>query len=311
MATLCPIFSFPIRNDFDIIVSLMEIFELRYFLAVARFENVHRAAEHANLSPASLSKAVSRLESELSVKLFSREGRNIRLTDHGRVLQRRAAALVKLEEDARIEVGGHAGKLQVVIAAPEILLAKFGIPLTERIKQLFPSAVFEYLARSDDDALEAVDRGEAHLAITTSDGAGYSDLTLKAIGESTFQTYVGPKHPLHAKAKAKKTLPIAEVLEFPFASPTNPLLGKVGAKQSLDGWRDDQFPRKIEYRTSSLKTLEEFVLGGRAIAYLPDYFCESLDLVPLRISGCPYSCVQKVRLAAKHPKDVGWINRIF
>jgi len=261
----------------------MEIFELRYFLGVAKSENIHRASEQLNVSPASLSKAISRLEDELSVKLFSREGRNIQLTDQGRLLQRRASDIVRLEEDTRIEVGGHAGSLQVVIAAPEILLSKMGLELSLMIQKKFPAAVFEYHSADDETAIEQVKRGEAHLAITTLDPGSYPDLASKTLGEATFQTFVGVKHPLYARAKAGKTIPVAELLEYPFVSPTNPLLGKVGLKQSLDGWRDDQFQRKIAYRTSSLKTLEEFVVGGIAVAYLPDYFCANLNLQKFKV----------------------------
>ncbi len=39
----------------------MEIFELRYFLAVAQIENVNKAAESIGVSSGSLSKAISRL----------------------------------------------------------------------------------------------------------------------------------------------------------------------------------------------------------------------------------------------------------
>jgi DNA-binding transcriptional LysR family regulator len=289
----------------------MEIFELRYFLGVAKNENIHRASEQLRVSPASLSKAISRLEGELSVKLFTREGRNIQLTDHGRLLQRRASDIVRLEEDTRTEVGGHAGVLQIVIAAPEILLSKMGLGLSLGIKRKFPKAVFEYHATDDETALEQVIRGEAHLAITTLDLSAHSELTSKLIGEAKFQTFVGTGHPLYAKAKAKKVVPVEEVLQYPFVSPTNPLLGKVGLKQSLDGWRDDQFPRKIDYRTSSLKTLEEFVVSGEAIAYLPDYFCENLNLQILKVSGCPYSCQQKVKLVARDPEEVSWLNQLF
>ena len=102
----------------------MEIFELKYFLGVARDENIHRASEKLHVSPGSLSKAISRLENELSVTLFSREGRNIRLTDHGRLFQKRASEIVQLEEAARLELAGHEGAIQVVIAGPEILLTK-------------------------------------------------------------------------------------------------------------------------------------------------------------------------------------------
>ncbi len=290
----------------------MEIFELRYFLGVAEAENIHRASEKLKVSPASLSKAISRLEGELGVKLFSREGRHIKLSDHGRLLQRRASDIVRLETDTRIAVGGHQGAIQVIIAGPEILLSKMGISLSESIKKRFSKSVFEYHATSDELALEQVARGSAHLALITSDiPASHSELSVKLMGEAKFQTFVGKGHPLYSPAKARKSVSVEEVLKFPFVSPSNPLLGKVGNKQSLDGWRDDQFPRRVEYLTSSLKILEEFVTSGKAIAYLPDYFCENLNLEVLKVNGCPYSCTQKVKLVARNPRELGWLNQIF
>jgi len=289
----------------------MEIFELRYFLGVAKSENIHRASEKLRVSPASLSKAISRLEGELSIKLFHREGRNIKLTDQGRLLQRRASDIVRLEEDARIEVGGHLGTIQIVITGPEILLSKMGVALSQTIKSKFPLASFEFHSSDDESAIEQVMRGEAHLALVTSDLPANSGLSSKILGEAKFQTFVGKNHPLYGLGKAKKSVSVEEVLKHPFVSPSNPLLGKVGIKQSLDGWRDDQFPRKVKYLTSSLKTLEEFVLSGNAIAYLPDYFCENLNLEVVKITGCPYSCSQKVRMVARNPKEVSWLNQIF
>jgi DNA-binding transcriptional LysR family regulator len=289
----------------------MEIFELRYFLGVAQSENIHKASEKLRVSPASLSKAIARLEDELSIKLFHREGRNIRLTDQGRLLQRKASEIVQLEEATRVEVSGHHAKLQVIIAGPEILLSKMGLTLSQSLKKKHPTAQFEFFSGSDEAALEQVSRGEAHIAIVTSDVNQNTGLVARVIEDAKFQTYVGEGHPLYAAAKAKRTVPVEEVLKHPFVSPNNPLLGKVGLKQSLDGWRDDQFPRKVEYLTSSLKLLEEIVSSGKAIAYLPDYYCENSKLQVLKISGCPYSCVQKVKLVARNPKDIGWLNQIF
>src|ERR1700758_3968779 len=128
----------------------METFELRYFLGVARHENIHRASEKTGVSPASLSKAIGRLEDELSVKLFAREGRNIKLTDQGRLLQRRASEIIRLEESARIEIGGHQGVIQVLIAGPEILLSKMGLSVTASIKKKFPHSTFEFHATDDE-----------------------------------------------------------------------------------------------------------------------------------------------------------------
>jgi DNA-binding transcriptional LysR family regulator len=289
----------------------MEIFELRYFLGVARDENIHRASEKLHVSPASLSKAIARLESELGVSLFSREGRQIRLTDQGRLFQKRAAEIVQLEESARLELSGQEGTIQIVIAGPEILLSEMGVSVSEQLKGKYPKSRFEFHAVTDEDALAQVSSGGAHLALVTSDLPAQSGLSAKVLSEARFQTVVGKNHPLCSSARAKKTIPVERVLEHPFVSPSLPLLGQVGIKQSLDGWRDDQFPRRVEYLASSLKLLEELVVRGKAVAYLPDYLCARLEVEVLRITGCPYTCVQKVRIVAKNPKNRSWLNHWF
>ncbi len=289
----------------------MELYELKYFLGVAKFENIHRASEKLNVSTASLSKAVARLEEELGVNLFLRERRNIKLTPQGRVLQKRAAEMLHFEESIRFELSGHPGSLQIIIAGSEILLAKMGTGLGISIQKKFPTAVFDFHSTREEEAIEKVVRGEAHLALVSGDVPAKAGLSTKTLIEAHFQTYAGVGHPLYAMAKSKKTIPVEEVLRHAFASPDNPFLGRVGARQSLDGWRDDQFPRRISYFTSSLKTLEELTVSGKALAYLPSYFCENLPLAPLKISGCPYFCTQKIKLIAKNPKDTSWLNQIF
>ncbi len=289
----------------------MEMFELRYFVGVAQHENIHRASEQLHSSPAALSKAITRLEGELGTKLFGREGRNIRLTEQGRLLQRRATELLALEESARLEVGGHRGVIRIHLAGPEILLSKMGVETCVMLKKKLPLSVFEFHATDEARALEQVERGEAQLALVTCDVPPKNGLVARPVGEAKFHTYVGAGHPLYAQATARKIVRVEEVLKHAFVSPSNPLLGKVGLRQSLDGWRDDRFPRKVEYLASSLKIIEELVVSGRAVGYLPDYFGARLAVELLKISGCPYTCLQKVKLVARNPKDVGWLSRLF
>jgi DNA-binding transcriptional LysR family regulator len=289
----------------------METFEMRYFLGVARTQNIHKASEELHVSPGSLSKAIARLEEELSVNLFSREGRNIRLTEQGRVLQRRASEIIQLEEAARLELSGAKGTIQVQIAGAEILLSNWGINFCQTIKKKFPLAQFEFQATNDEAALERVQRGEAHIAIVTGDVTTNSGLSFKTLGETMFKTYLGKGHALYAQVKNKKSVQVEELLKHSFASPSHPLLGKVGLKQSLDGWRDDYFPRKVEYLTSSLKILEELVVSGKAIAYLPEYFGSGLNLEEIKVLGCPYTCNQKIKIVSRNPKDLSWLNQVF
>ena len=287
----------------------MEIFELRYFLGVAQTENIHRASEKLRVSPGSLSKAVSRIEEELGARLFSREGRTIRLTEQGRYLKGKAVEILRLEESARLEIAGRHGRIHALIAGPEVLLCHFGLGVAERITKRNPESVIEYVACSDAQAIEKVRQGDVHLAIVT--GEVPRELTQLALSDTEFKTAVGKTHPLYSRARAGQTIVVSEVLRHGFVCPSHAWLGQVGPHQSSDGWRDDQFPRKVEHLTSSLKLLEKTVTSGKAIAYLPDYLVNDLNLAVVKTTGCPYHCSQSIRLIAKRPKEVGWIQSLF
>ena len=68
----------------------MEIYQLRYFAAVAETGNFTKAAVRCNVSQPSLSQQIINLEEELSQKLFHRLGRKISLTPAGQLLLERA-----------------------------------------------------------------------------------------------------------------------------------------------------------------------------------------------------------------------------
>jgi len=76
----------------------MEIRTLRYFLAVAREENMTRAAETLHVTQPTLSKTLKALEDELGKKLFTRHSFSIRLTEEGVLLRNRAEDLVSMAD---------------------------------------------------------------------------------------------------------------------------------------------------------------------------------------------------------------------
>ena len=76
----------------------MEIRTLRYFLAVAREENMSRAGELLHVTQPTLSKALKALEDELGKKLFTRHSFSIALTEEGVLLRNRAEDLVSMAD---------------------------------------------------------------------------------------------------------------------------------------------------------------------------------------------------------------------
>lgn len=68
----------------------LDIRTLEYFLAVAREENITRAAKALNMTQPPLSREIKALEEELGKQLFVRGSRKVTLTEEGMILRRRA-----------------------------------------------------------------------------------------------------------------------------------------------------------------------------------------------------------------------------
>jgi len=72
---------------------------LRYFLAVAREQNITRAAETLFVTQSTLSKQMMDLEKQLGKELFIRGKRKLTLTEEGAFLQGRASEILELIEN--------------------------------------------------------------------------------------------------------------------------------------------------------------------------------------------------------------------
>lgn len=99
----------------------MELTQLRYFKAAAEECNFTRAAHKLNVSQPALSKAVLRLEEELGLKLFVRDGNKIALNRFGQAfLEEVNSAILHLEtgvRNTRTMAGLEQGHVSIAISA--------------------------------------------------------------------------------------------------------------------------------------------------------------------------------------------------
>ena len=63
----------------------MELTQLKYFQAMAKCHHFTQAAEEMAVSQSALSRSIQKLEQELGVPLFEKNGRNVELTQFGEV----------------------------------------------------------------------------------------------------------------------------------------------------------------------------------------------------------------------------------
>ncbi|MGG2108818.1 LysR family transcriptional regulator, partial [Lysinibacillus pakistanensis] len=82
----------------------MEWQQLEYFVTVAKLEHMTRAAEALAISQPALSRSISKLEEELGVPLFDRQGRSIMLNRYGELFLYRVQRMRKEYEKAVLEL---------------------------------------------------------------------------------------------------------------------------------------------------------------------------------------------------------------
>lgn len=139
----------------------MEIRTLRYFLAVAREENMTRAAETLHVTQPALSKQLKSLEEELGKKLFTRHSFSIKLTDEGMLLRNRAEDLVSMADKIEKEfislddiTGGDlffglAESYQISYLAREI----------SKFKERYPGLKYHITSGDTEQVVEKLDKG--------------------------------------------------------------------------------------------------------------------------------------------------------
>lgn len=80
---------------------------LRYFWSVASHGTIARAAETLNLTPQTISGQLGDLEEQVGAKLFSREGRNLVLTETGRLVFSYADEMFRLGLELQDVLSGN------------------------------------------------------------------------------------------------------------------------------------------------------------------------------------------------------------
>ena len=116
----------------------MELYQLEYFLAVARHGNFTKAARSLHLAQAALSEQIKKLEGDLETQLFVRDRRRTRLTSAGDLLYHRATLMLDMARQTRKAVSdiNELKRGRLTISAIPSLIGKAPRPSPELIAVL-------------------------------------------------------------------------------------------------------------------------------------------------------------------------------
>lgn len=179
-------------------LSLMQLRQIRAFLAIRDAGSLRAAARHIGLSQPAVSKALASLEADLEAQLFIRTSRGVRLTQAGRTFGARAAAvqaeLARVREELAELRGGTEGSAAIGIGPPGIALAPRAIA---RFRKERPLARIRIREGTRDELLPLVRDGSLDFTLSERGfDAVEGGLTFKSLWQGSLSIVARRGNPL-------------------------------------------------------------------------------------------------------------------
>ncbi len=226
----------------------MDLRVLRYFLETAREGSVTRAAERLHISQPTLSKQLKDLEGELGKKLFVRGSHDMKLTDEGMLLRKRAEDILNMADRTLKEFKSlgefTGGDVWVGCAESDGIkhLARCYKDLLER----YPGLRLHLQSGNSADVTERMDRGLLDFAVIVRevDLSKYNYLELPATDR--YGVLMRKDSPL----ADKETVRVDDLLELPL----------ICSRQGIT----EDYPRAFQEKMDALRIVATFNLAYNA-----------------------------------------------
>ena len=138
-----------------------------YFLAIAREQNITKAAESLYITQSTLSKQMMDLEQQLGKQLFIRGKRKITLTEEGIFLRNRAQEIMALIENTESAFQTDSTHLcgDITIGCGETIVMDYIADLFSAFHTQYPEVKFHTHSGDADTVLERLDMGLADMGL--------------------------------------------------------------------------------------------------------------------------------------------------
>lgn len=241
----------------------MDLYQLRYFLAVAETGNFTKAAGRLFISQPSLSQQILNLEEEFGQKLFHRMGRKATLTDAGQVLVERARRILTEADNVLRELKEDPG-----------LGYRVSVGAIPTVAHFFLHTVVAY-CRANDITIKLRSREDFRANIVAAVLEGELDwgvvslplvepnLEITSLFTEPLLLTLSANHPLAALPK----ITAADLREQNFIMAGSSSTLTTQLVQRLSG--EHAFTPNITHRCAQLSTLKSLTALGLGISILP------------------------------------------
>ena len=255
----------------------MELRVLRYFLAVAREENITKAAALLHVTQPTLSRQLMQLEDELGVKLFRRSQYRVVLTDDGMLLRRRAQEIVELADKAERELQHTEAELtgEIAIGCGESVGMTFLSEHIREFRKLHPQVQFRIYSANADDIKERIEKGLLDMGLLTEpvDIGRYA--FLRTPQKDRWGVLLPKEHPLAQKSAVTPK----DLLGIPLL-----ISGRETVRNELAGWFGDAYDKiEVAATFNLILNAANMVKNGVGVAlcFDLDNISDALNFVPL------------------------------
>lgn len=242
---------------------MIELKQLRHFVALAETLNYRAAAERLHMTQPPLSASIRNMEEFLGSPLFERSRRGTRLTPAGtaalNMARRTLSSAGQFESTVHDVAAGLAGTLAIgYVASTAYHVLPKVLPL---FRKAYPKVQLRLVEQTSERVLELVEQRALDLGLMRTPLAGPTSVTLKIFLKEPFLAAL----PDTAHWKDRKMVNISELAREPFVSYESPYA------QSLAMLICQQagFTPKIAQKASGLPTVVSLVKCGLGVALVP------------------------------------------
>jgi DNA-binding transcriptional LysR family regulator len=284
----------------------MEFYPLKVFLTVAGEKSFSRAAEKLLRTQPAVSLAIQKLESDLQEKLIDRSGKELLLTDAGRIVHEYARRFDNLEadlENALAELRDNSAGRLVVGANESTSLYLLGH--IERYRRLYPKVKVQVRRSLSSQIPSQLIDGELELGVISYDPED-DRLLSRVIYTDHLAFVVSPQHRFanHEEVSINE-LGMETFIAHNVLSPYRAVV--------LKEFQRHKVPLNMDVEMPTVETIRKMVQRNEGVAFLP-HMCVEQDVeqdVLREIKVKELSVDRKIRLVCPAKRSLSHAAKAF